>query len=278
MIFSTIKNWLIFGNIWVATNATALCLLIELHLFKKASPISLFVFLGTFSSYNLIRLLRLKRIRSPHKTLLKEWFLKHQIALWLLSILAVCAAIFIALDFSLTLWIYSGVAFGLSAAYIIPLFNGKSFRELPLIKLFIIGLIWAFTSVLLPAEFYHQNLSNATLLLAFCIGLFVMAITIPFDIRDIQSDNKNMKTIPQLFGIFLSKCIALGFLTLSFVLLYRCNIDINLTISSGVCFGISSVLIGYSSPKKTFNFFAFWVEAMPITWLLAYLILEYFIR
>lgn len=38
--------------------------------------------------------------------------------------------------------------------------------------------------------------------------LYILALTIPFDIRDLQYDSKEYKTIPQQFGVQGSKVIA----------------------------------------------------------------------
>jgi 4-hydroxybenzoate polyprenyltransferase len=75
-------------------------------------------------------------------------------------------------------------------------------REVPLAKIFIISLVWSATCILLPVV--QAGLKPHPQLLLLLIAerfLFVFAITVPFDIRDMESDRKaGLKTLPLLAG------------------------------------------------------------------------------
>ncbi len=90
--------------------------------------------------------------------------------------------------------------------YSFPLYkkDAKLFRlrEVPLAKIFIISFVWSATSILLPviqAEIKMDAVRLSILIVE--RFLFVFAITVPFDIRDMQSDKKmNVVTLPLLVG------------------------------------------------------------------------------
>ena len=90
--------------------------------------------------------------------------------------------------------------------YSIPVFkNSKNIfrlREIPFLKIFLISFVWAASTVLLPiiqsGINYDKENIIAILLERF---LFVFAITIPFDIRDMEADARmSLKTIPAVVG------------------------------------------------------------------------------
>jgi hypothetical protein len=99
--------------------------------------------------------------------------------------------------------------------------------------------------------------------------VFVFVLTIPFDIRDINVDNIELKTIPQILGIRKSKLLGIlllifntsifyfvGEISLIFILV---EVFINL---------ILGFLLIISDPKKPLNFTRFWVEGVPIIWVI----------
>ena len=79
----------------------------------------------------------------------------------------------------------------LTAAYALPVFrSGTNLRHLYGAKLFIIGIVWAFVTVGLPFAAHQGELPAQSALFTegFQRLLFVMVLTLPFDIRDIQTD------------------------------------------------------------------------------------------
>src|SRR5690554_8135853 len=56
--------------------------------------------------------------------------------------------------------------------------------------------------------------------LGLSIFFFILAATVPFDIRDLVYDGKHKSTIPQILGVKGAKTIALLFLILSALSLY----------------------------------------------------------
>lgn len=99
-------------------------------------------------------------------------------------------------------------------------------REIPFLKLFLISLIWAIISVIIPAvetKTLFALFNPYILKFALLQFIFISIITLPFDIHDALHDSINgTKTIPSYFG---SKA-AFGMqvmLTLTYILLV-CNL------------------------------------------------------
>ena len=113
---------------------------------------------------------------------------------------------FILLGF-LTLF-YSGLGFG----------NKKhhyKLREIPYLKIFLITSIWSVSTILLPVIQAGNEIFTTNVILLFAERfLFIFAIAIQFDIRDMQADrHAGLKTIPLLIG--QHKAAILSFLTLA---------------------------------------------------------------
>lgn len=102
----------------------------------------------------------------------------------------------------------------LTLFYSIPVFGNKKsifrLREIPYLKIFLIAFVWASSTILLPIMQSNTvfNKVDVTAMLAERF-FFVFAITIPFDIRDMETDKQaGLKTIPILFNENTSTAIA----------------------------------------------------------------------
>ena len=96
---------------------------------------------------------------------------------------------------------------------------GRNLRDIPSLKIFLIGLVWAATSAILPHLNQPAETAEIPWLLFLADFIFVVAITIPFDIRDIILDESEKKTIPQLFGERNSLWVASFMLVVNYALL-----------------------------------------------------------
>ena len=97
---------------------------------------------------------------------------------------------------------------------------------------------------------------------------FVFAITIPFDIKDLEYDTKNIITIPLFFGIRRSKLIA-SFLLFISILVAAFQYDTSSLILGHflaliLLYFIALVFIWKSDKKKNEMYFAFFVEGLSI--------------
>jgi 4-hydroxybenzoate polyprenyltransferase len=104
-----------------------------------------------------------------------------------------------------------------------------------------------------------------------------LAITIPFDIRDLKYDDLSLKTIPQIFGEQKAKMIALYCLAffelISIFHFFVGDFSLQLLLALMLTSLLSGILIIRSSQVKNNFFFSFWVEgASIIMYLLLFII------
>ena len=148
-----------------------------------------------------------------------------------------------------------------------------SLRKVKGLKIYIIALVWAMTTVLLPLLNADVQLEASIFYTFIQRFIFILVLMLPFEIRDLSDDDLRLSTIPQKFGIPATK--RLGFLGLfsifvfSFFLLQNAAVDVLITTIVMVVTGIFLVV---SHPKKPFYFTAFWVELVPVLWALLVLI------
>jgi 4-hydroxybenzoate polyprenyltransferase len=79
--------------------------------------------------------------------------------------------------------------------------KGLRLRDLNWIKIFLIAIVWAYVTVILPI-LEVRAVQWADLLILLERMVFIFMITLPFDIRDLKVDDfNNVKTIPAVYGI-----------------------------------------------------------------------------
>jgi len=140
-----------------------------------------------------------------------------------------------------------------SITYIAPLFKGRRFRDLPYVKVFVVGFVWTWVEQIeLTAPWLFALLEKF---------LFITAITLPFDIRDLQVDGiYEIKTLPQRIGqnrsIRLAQLMLVGsglcVLTCTYHSLYGWNVAIALLLS----YLGTIILIHFASPKRHDYYFS----------------------
>jgi hypothetical protein len=87
--------------------------------------------------------------------------------------------------------------------------------------------------------------------------LIVFCLLIPFEICDLETDSKTIKTLPKIIGIQNLKI--LGY----FLLIIFCFLKLNFEYIINFLIGIS---IYFSDEKRNKYYTSFWVESIPILW------------
>ncbi|MCK5101288.1 MAG: hypothetical protein KAR17_00680 [Cyclobacteriaceae bacterium] len=135
-------------------------------------------------------------------------------------------------------------------------------RSIPIVKIFLIAYVWSSMSSFLPAVITHEQVFTSQIILVFIAHLlFIISITLPFDIRDFQVDNENaLLTFPQLIGIIPTKLLAIVCLFI-FTLIIS-----NITQTWYILYFslFTSVLILNSSVKRKEYYFTFYLDGTII--------------
>lgn len=210
-IFQSVFDFLLFSNVFMALCAVAQAL-VTFHLIKTppAYPVLGLLFASTLGIYNFCILI--DKINNPQKSpyLRIRWFYGHyrlMVTITIVCLLSLVPLFFLVSMPSRLLLVFLGV---LSFAYGLPLFTiaGHKFglRNIPGLKPVLITLVWTLSVVLLPVlEAQDGGLITIsmrdTMLLIAKRFLFIAALTVPFDIRDLFEDRKtNLRTIPVVWG------------------------------------------------------------------------------
>lgn len=160
---------------------------------------------------------------------------------------------------------------GLSLFYVVPIVpfykKSPSIRQIPYLKIFVIALVWTIVVVGLP---YLDSADNSSLIPLHAISLmfqvltfflFIIGITIPFDIRDMDYDQKeHLKTIATKFGIYRSTGLAVISLFFSLCLFVIVTPQPGRV---GIIFGtlLTAILVGLSYKKRSELFYSGLIES-----------------
>ncbi len=247
---------IVYSNIWISTGS--IFLLFNFY-FLNQIPVDfnvvVFVFSATLFTYNFQRIVKIKTgVQISGERF--DWMSKYyNLSYTLLLISFIPTAYYAVLYFSSLWWVLLICGF-LSFFYVwkLPGFKDKSLRDLPGIKIYLISVVWVLISVFMPYLLLNHNtqLEN-TQHLFIAEVLFMISITIPFDIRDIQLDEKSKRTIPQLIGIKKSQYLAAGLLIIS-----QCILQSLYTFNLGIWIftGFACVVLFYAKAKSSELYFS----------------------
>lgn len=281
-IFSSL-DFLLFSNIFIAFCGVAQGL-VTYYLLKLPPDkyVLAFLFFSTLLVYNFSMLLA--KPKEPQKSPFKRvrWIFSHHrliISITLIAALCIIPLGLLYLSFQAQLLM---ATIGLIAiAYSFPFLSIDQkkigLRNLPGIKLFLIAFVWSVSCVILPIVEIENNYGIMVslweiLLLVAKRFLFICAITIPFDIRDLFQDKLyELKTIPVMLGekkawIF---CQALLAAYLILLILFTKNINLDV-IGLALTIFLTGWLIFKSNIKKNEYFYFFFLDG---TMILQFLIL-----
>ncbi len=271
--------------------------------------IPLFVYLcigsGTFFLYNIQRLYASWNLAEveKHTTERHFWIAKNRTALTVLSICSVITGLLGCLfwfqqagsEYFFSELIYLiGIPALISLAYALPFIPFKKrwlrLRDLPFIKIFLIAFVWAWVTVTIPERLALKTIQIAIPEVLFSEHTswfwasfsFLLALTIPFDIRDIRIDGADLKVLPVLLGVrgakWLSACLLLLCPAIWFFYLVKSSLIREYPEHFAMLIGLSLwaliavVVVSFASPKRHEYYFSFWVDGLLILlWLFTWL-------
>lgn len=197
---------LLYSNIYIGLCAVALTLetYLLLGIPPELNPVLIFVFCATVAIYALHRIIGISKV---HEFIEDERYqvistYKHHIQLYagIAVVGGLITFFYLPVSVQLTLVLPGLVSLG----YVLPVFKGRKYRlrDFNFIKIFLIAAVWGYVTVLLPMM-EHQSFTNQRFwLLLIERMLFIFAITLPFDLRDLDVDQHNkVRTIPSTIGL-----------------------------------------------------------------------------
>lgn len=212
----------IYSNTWVALSLSSLlvgiCTFYHIsHAFKYA----LFGFCATVSAYQLHRLFRLKIMVDEKSTNPRlTWMNQYPTFQWVWFLISLTIATGISF---LIKWNVKALGIVAVNAVIVVLYAfpmkaiGNGIRNTPFLKNVLISCSWILVLVL-PFVLEQKTIPFSIMVV---LGTLVFCYILPFDVRDLPYDEKNMRTLPQLLG--RERAQKIGILLITSLLLLTCE-------------------------------------------------------
>jgi hypothetical protein len=225
--------------------------------------------LGTVSFYTIIRLMdahqgmisTINRVYQNYERFFIGW-----------SIGTAFLAVVLMWDALPSLWRPLTTVTVIGLVYVVP-GPVRGLRYVAGLKLFLIALAWAWLATRSVASILQLETGAAFWLSLLRNVCWVAAITVPFDIRDMEEDEDELGSLPQRFGPGVARGIALMalFLVEVFVaapfLMGRMDVWPFVGLFLGI--ELTGVVVYFSYPVRSFWYYALWLELTPVlVWLL----------
>lgn len=232
-----------------------------------------FIFYATITGYNFVRYFGLAKF---HHRKLANWLRLIQIFSFFCFVLMCYYAYNLQ---SKTLFYILGLGI-VTFFYAIPFLPRKLFmdnehnlRSIGGLKVYVIALVWAIVTVILPLVNNNHALSFDVVITTVQRYLFVVGLVLPFDIRDLQYDSLKLSTIPQKIGVKNTKIIGVMLLLVFFFLEFlKDELVVNQIINLLIIVFVTMLFVVFSNEKRGKYYSAFWVESIPIFWLILMLL------
>jgi 4-hydroxybenzoate polyprenyltransferase len=214
-------NTFLFSNIFLSVGAVLLTVSaqVQLGMTPHWQPYLSLIFFATLIEYNRTRVIKLLLIHNGSNAVKQWWIRKNKKKIFFIISISIVGFIIAAIRVKtevLLAFLPLGI---LSFFYSFPVSGNKNcflgLREVPYLKIFLIAFVWSATTILLPVIQANAKIFEPHVMMLFAERFFfIFAITIPFDIRDMQADqDAGLKTIPLL--IDKNKALSLSYISLS---------------------------------------------------------------
>lgn len=221
MQLKKIIEFIVFSNVWISLGAIGVAL--GTYFFTESKVdllVIMLVFFSTLFGYSLQNISQ-RKIHNHRSNQILWTKSNKKLIRWIVFFSFLISVFLSFYIMNVYLIILSIPFFGLVFFYRNAFSNKLQFRNIPFFKILIICLCWSWTCCALP-QLVSSSIFNWNI--TFIIFIYVFAITIPFDIRDMTIDNKKIYTIPQFTGSKVAFTISqLSILFLFFFAFYHSN-------------------------------------------------------
>ncbi len=287
-----IINFILFGNIYIAIAAACLVqsTVTQIGILNFNYYYSILVFFATLFIYNLQRIFYKKGEDKSLNSIRRKWIFDNQITIKILTLIGFVgvAVTFFFNDYKII--IYLSPLLLLSLAYFIPFIK---LRKSAWFKLCTLAIVWTIATAAVPIllilvpilirdplQYHYIVCGKLSLHIAtrFC---FMLAICIPFDIRDINIDTaENVTTLPHKLGEETTRNIALLFTSIYSILIVIEYFISIISLWSLIALLISMiatfVLILFSSSKRSEYYYVAGIDGTMILQGVLLMITAYF--
>ncbi len=208
-----IIDFLLYSNLWIACAAAAMAVQTQFLLMGSVQPTPLlgFIFFATLLLYALHRIIGLQKagpFQSHGRYKVIAQFKRH---ISFYAAVSAVGAVICFLQLTRPLQLATILPALAALGYVLPFWGGRRLRDLNYVKVFLIAIAWAWITVYLPAREFGMGWNIPMYAMVLERAFFVFAITLPFDIRDLEIDRFNgVRTIPARWGLRAAKLLSLA--------------------------------------------------------------------
>ena len=151
--------------------------------------------------------------------------------------------------------------------YAIPLGikTPKNLRSIGGVKIYVIAIVWVMTSVVLPLLEAQEVFTVDHYLILLQRIFIVIALMLPFEIRDLEIDELHLSTIPQKLGVKYTKIIGYALLGDAVLMeFFKVQFSQNRFLVLLFSAAILALMLANSKKRRSRYYTAFWVEAIPV--------------
>ena len=213
------------------------------------------VFFGTVIGYNFLKYYNVFWTRNFNS---KKYY-------WILTVSILAAIGFIFFFLCLKRGVQINLLISGVAVLVYPFL-----RKYGWLKLFLVSIVVTYVTVYIP--FQNVKLLPIDFYVSLMQRFFILnSLLIPFEIMDSKTDLETMNTLPQLLGINSSKIfgiiLLIPFMVLEFSKLNPSYVVLLISI-------ITAMFIKFTSLKRNQYYTSFWVESIPILWLILLMVFQ----
>ncbi len=228
-----------------------------------------FIFFATITGYNFVKYFGVAKFH--HRSLTKELRI-----IQMFSFLCFIAMCYYVLQLEHKTLYAIGLMGIVTFLYAIPFLPKKilfdesmNLRKVSGLKIYVIGFVWGCVTVIIPLIDSGFEIHWDVILTAIQRFIYVLVVMLPFEIRDMRYDSVKLSTIPQQIGVKRTKIIGLLLLIPFFFLEFFKDdiLPVSITVLLLIITLLALAVIG-SKIKQSEYFSSFWVESIPIVWLL----------
>jgi|SRR5690554_35027 len=257
------------SSIHVALSVVALTAITVLE-FEVVVPQRLwfFVFLAALSGYNFIKYV------PPITKINAEWHVAKKTMFWFTA-LCFLGLLYVSFQMTATVLFITALFGSVTFFYANPLIRHKNLRVMAGLKVFVVALVWGGVTVIIPMIAAKAELNMDVWITFVQRMLLVVVLMIPFELRDMSVDALSLKTLPQQIGVRPVKILGGVLLVLIFGMEFLKTAGQTAYLVSLFVFTLAlGGLLILSKTKQKPYFASFWVESLPVYWLLLFVVIK----
>ncbi|MFY9310953.1 MAG: hypothetical protein WAQ28_18035 [Bacteroidia bacterium] len=258
LLLKRIADIILFGNIYIALGTVCLVqsTLIQINQSSHLPAYSVLSFFATLFVYNFQRIFYKKPLNES-TSVRRVWISEHQLLIRSFAAIGFTGTGISVFFNDYKILVYLLPLLVLCILYFIPFIK---LRKNPWLKLFTLVSVWTMVTAVVPILLSNTTFNQSAVLHIIVRFVFMVAICIPFDIRDLQLDKEDaVITIPHLTGEKNAKWLAFAFMVLYGILVLQeyWSGMISLPVMAALvsCAIISTAIVLMSSTKRSEYFY-----------------------